>query len=1205
MHLLRKFSLYMLTTVLFCGSVMMAQNKPASAARIVDKIDESQLTVLHGNTHPAALAKNDQGRVSSDLPMTDLILVLSRSVEKQAAFTSFVADQYDPNSPEFHHWLTPAQVGENFGPSQADIAAISNWLAGRGFTVDEVTKDRMSIRFSGTAGLVESAFHTEIHNLQVNGVAHIGNMSDPQIPTALASVVVGVKALHNFFAHPMHHVGSPVSQDSSTGLWKRPTTTTASTTTASKKSAVAARFAAARPEFGISVTGSSPYLVEDVAPYDFATIYNVLPLWNAGTDGTGQTIAIAGTSSIKLSDVATFRSTFGLPANVPTIVSGNGTTPTVCTASASSTTATCTIDDEIENALDVEWSGAVAKGANIILVTSAAKSSSDDALLDSEQYIVNNKTANIMNVSYGECELGMGTASNVQYYNLWQTAATEGIAVFVASGDSGAASCDQGQASSTPYAAEYGLSVSGMTSTPYNTSVGGTDFNWCSLTSSTECTASPYWSTSNSASNGSSALGYVPEVPWNDTCASPLALGFIQGLATYIGVSGVTDAETACNFAGNTTYRKAIYNSTSYNGFDMGEFVDYWGGSGGASGCIVNDGSTVASCASTITSTGSSYGSLPLVKDGWPKPAWQSNVTGIPADGVRDVPDVSFFASDGYLSSSAYLVCVSDSSACAYSTKTEPSALEVGGTSVASPAMAGVMALINQKAGAPQGNPNSQLYQLASKQTYANCNGANGAPGSSCYFNDITTGTIAMACDYGAFGYDSPNCTPAHSGDTIGILAGYSATTGYDQATGLGSLNVANVVNAWTSDAGTGTATVGISLSATSILSSAPLTVTVTVAGSGSLGTPTGSLLVSGGGYTSTWLTVASGGNVLTIPANSLAGGTDTLTATYYGDANYAQASETATVTVTQSTFSLSASSPANISAGSTATSTVTVNSTTNYAGTVTFTSASCALTTSPTNAVGLPTCALTGSGTVTVTNGVASGPVTFTVSTTSLTSASAVLPQTAGRMVGKELATAFDLHGKGAGKTGWFHAASGTALAALILFLVPGRTRRWRKTFGAMLVLATVGFVSIGCGSGTTTTTTTLATPTVTVVATPTTIAKNAAVSVKVTLTGSGSTPTGSVSLTGGGYTSPSQALSAGSTTFAIPANTFSTTGTVTLTATYGGDSNYKTATGSGSLTVSSNVATTSGTYGFTVTSASSPSLTPQPAATFSVVVN
>ena len=497
---------------LLCSTALTAQ-RFAPSVRIVSRVDDSSLVTLKGNTLPVANARNDRGLVSPSLPMTDLILVLSRDPAQQVAFEKFVASQYDASSPNYHQWLTPDQVGANFGPSQTDIATVSNWLTGHGFTINEVTKDRMSIRFSGNATQVQSTFHTEIHNLVVNGVAHIANMSDPQIPAALSPVVVGIKSLHNFFPRPLHHLGSLVTKDSKTGGWLR--TPAAAGSVSNLKSAPAAPAprallgasaaatlpsvgslaAKAAPQFGISVTGANPYLVEDIGPYDFATIYNILPLWTAGIDGSGQTIAIAGTSSIVLNDVATFR-TFFLPSYTstpaPTLISGNSSPLTVCTSTTGTVpfpTAPCTLDDLLENSLDVEWSGAVAPKAQIVLVSSYPNSATDDNLYDSESYIVNHLTARIMNVSYGECELYNGTAGNVQYYDLWQTAAAEGIAVFVASGDSGSASCDAGgDSAGVPYPAEYGLSVSGLASTPYNTAVGGTDFNWCSLTA-TECTA--------------------------------------------------------------------------------------------------------------------------------------------------------------------------------------------------------------------------------------------------------------------------------------------------------------------------------------------------------------------------------------------------------------------------------------------------------------------------------------------------------------------------------------------------------------------------------------------------------------------------------------------------------------------------------------------------------------------------------------------
>jgi subtilase family serine protease len=1039
----------------------------APAIRVTSTIDEGNRVTLTGNTHPSANAKNDRGRVTPDLPMTDLIMVLSRAPEQQAAFDAMVASQYNPESPDFHHWLTPQEVGADFGPSETDIATITNWLTGHGFSIGEVSNDRMSIRFSGTAAQVESAFHTEIHNLEVKGVQHIGNMSDPQIPAALAPAVVGVKSLHNFFARPLHTTGSKVMRDSATGKWQRVASVPASD--------ISPRAEAARPQFGISVPkgkNTPAYLVEDVTPYDFATIYNVLPLWTASTpiDGTGQIIAIAGTSAINAgitvtggngnNDVATFRSAFGLPAytaNQFTMVSGNSEPLTVCTSTDSN--ALCGINDLIENSLDVEWSGGIAKGANIILVASYPASASDDNLYDSESYIVNNKVANIMNVSYGNCELAQGTAGNVEYYNLWQTAASEGIAVFVSSGDGGSADCDDsGDSIGNPYSAQYGLTVSGLASTPFNTAVGGTDFNWCSLTSPAECTATPYWNSTNAA-NDSSAKGYVPEVPWNDTCASPLSLGYLEGIATGFGITGVSNAETACNFVYNNWSTYYTNTGGSNGGINLSYYVDTVGGGGGASGCVVSSTSgTVTSCTVGSTSTGASNGSIVLSNNGWPKPSWQAGVSGIPTDGVRDLPDISFFGSDGFLSSSSYLICVSadntGNAACSYSATSEPFAQEVGGTSVSSATMAGVMALINQKAGTAQGSPNTELYKLAAKQTYSSCSAESVTAGStSCYFNDIDTGTNAMPCDYGATegdpaqtGIDSPNCSPK-SGDLIGILPGYSAAVGYDQATGLGSMNVANVVTAWPTNNGSAIAKVTVSAQS-SISATSALSVPVTVASSTSGGTtPTGSVTISGAGYRSTSGTLVSGAYTFTIPANSLAAGSDVLTATYSGDTTYSPATGSATVTVTGSTsstgtFSLAATTPSAVAPGTSATSTVTVTATGGYAGTATL---SCALTSSPSGAVDLPGCSFSPT-TVTLTSSTTSGTATATVTSTAATTARLAHPQPRGN--GRE----------------WLGAGSGSLLALVILLGIPARRRSWRAMLGAIVLMAALGGVT-GCG--------------------------------------------------------------------------------------------------------------------------------------------
>jgi hypothetical protein len=1165
---LHSLSLSLLAGAFLLPALSQGQSvKPA--VRIVEPIDEAQLVTLKGNTNPHANAKNDLGAVSPSLSMPDLNLVLSRSAEQEAAFEDLIKSQYEPGSANYHQWLTPQQIGEQFGPSQTDIATITAWLTGHGFAVRSIAPDRMTIRFGGTAGQVQSAFHTEIHNLSVNGVAHFANIGDPQIPAALSPVIVGVKALHNFLPHPLHKETGQVTFNKQSGRWQRVASTTtapSSNTTANLSpgaSTTPAFPSGLHPQFGINVpssSNSSAYLEEDVTPWDFATIYNVIPAWNAGITGSGQTVAIAGTSlisqssvgsatyggsgtqrSVSGSDVSTFRSDFGLPAlsSFQQIDTGDGPTATVC--NSTSPYSACGIGDLDENTLDVEWSGSVATGAAIALVVTGQNSAgSVDTVYDSAQYVVQNQVAKILNVSYGECELGQGTAENVAFYDLWQSAAAEGISVFVASGDSGAPSCDDGGDSiGWPYSAQYGLSVSGLASTPYNVAVGGTDFSWCKPTinssgniagcpTSSSSQGSPaYWNSGSTSGNSSepyeSALGYVPEVPWNDTCLNPLLANYLSSFLSYLGYSGGSNPETTCNAIQKDWLAIA---ENQNQGYVLAPYIDTIGGSGGASNCVVNstnpDSTTTGTCSAGANTTGTANGSIPLTNDGWQKPAWQTGVTGIPNDGVRDLPDVSFFAADGALNS-AYLVCISADRACTYPNNAEETYEEFGGTSFASPEMAGVMALINQKSGAPQGLPLKGLYTLASEQNYASCSSETVSSSSSCYFQSIDEGTNAMPCDYGATvggvsynsyrgeyvqsttyaGIISPNCTALNGGDTVGTLTtttslnanpsgvAYNATPGYNMATGLGSLNVYNVVHNWVSDVGTAPSTMNVVLSATSISANTALTITVTMTGSGSLGTPTGSISIAGGGYSANQA-LSGGSATIVIPANSLTPGSVTLTVTYSGDGNYASQSITKSVTVSAITPTVTVSAPASDNVANVVLVSVTVS-----------------------GPGGSPTPA----GTVSLSSG------TYNSTAAQLSSAGvAYFSIPAGAIaVGSDTITATY-----SGTTSYYTTATGTA---------------------------TIKMVSTAPATATVTVTPNLASGV-------TSIDSAQSLSVTVSVSGASGVPTGSVILyalagTAREFESTPVTLSSSSATVTIPASTL-TAGTITLMATYSGDAVY-----------------------------------------------
>ena len=718
-------SLPRLFLLLCCSFLIPLAAWPQAASpqsRIVDRVNDGALVTLRGNTHPLAQPQFDQGAAPPDLPMARMLLVLKRSAAQESALQSLLDNQQDLISPSYHQWLTPDQFGQQFGPSDQDMQVIAAWLISHGFQISGISRGRTVIEFSGTAAQVLQAFHTEIHKYIVNGLEHWANVSDPQIPAALAPVVAGINTLYNFPRQQMHEIAGP------------------------RANAVGA-LKPAGPFFTFPnpcSVNSQPFCNFAVGPADFAKIYDVPNLLNpppapaAPFNGDGVTIAIVGESQINTNDVAQFRAFFGLPAltgqQLNVIV--NGSDPGTSGA-------------ETEADLDVELAGSIAPNATIDLVI--AQSTEVSLGVDfAAQYAVDNNLGSVLNESFGTCEFFMGTANNAFYNQLWQQAAAQGISVFVSSGDSGSAVCDGDLGAQGP--AQLGLSVNGASSTPYNVSVGGTDFNevndWLT-----------FWNMNNISATFESAKGYVPEVPWNNTCTNP-------EVPALVGLPASTTAEHLCNDTSVTS--------------NFPFLLDPIGGSGGKSGCTTSDSNPATGAGTLSTCSG-----------GYAKPSWQTALT--PNDGKRDLPDVSLFASNGF-NGSSYAICELDAPPQAVIGACGTSQLVgIGGTSASSPAFAAIMALIDQATGSRQGNPNYVLYKLAAQGGNTCTSTAN--PASTCIFYDVPSGfTIAMPCVNG-----KPNCNVLSSGDTVGVLSGYATSSGYDLATGLGSVNAAKLIKNWKS----------------------------------------------------------------------------------------------------------------------------------------------------------------------------------------------------------------------------------------------------------------------------------------------------------------------------------------------------------------------------------------------------------------------
>jgi hypothetical protein len=848
----RSFARLLLSAaLLFSLAPLHAQQRPL----ITRAVNPDSRVTLRGNVHPLVQISRDLGRVPDSQPTGTMMLVLGRSGAQQAALDSYVAGASMPGSPNYHKWLTPAAYNSSFGASPQDVATVKTWLESNGFTV-QVAPAGNVIRFSGTMGAVSAAFQTEMHSYAVAGVRHIANASEPSIPAALAPVVRGIASLNDF--HPQSQAvftGHATAKPRSGGLSPELTVYGGAT-------------------WGSFSGGSYHYdLYYLPAAGDAAVIYDAAnsamnPKYSGTTwTGSGVTIGIVGYSNLSsqaIADIARYRSFFlnetlaqaKVDAQLPAVVV-DGVDPGV----------TSGIQEAV---IDVEQAEAFAPKALTTLYI-AANTDLQSGLILAIQRAVNDNAVAILNVSFGECEQNLGAGTNALLNEVYEQAAAEGITITVSAGDSGAAGCDSG---TFGFGASTGggLAVNGLASTPWNVAVGGTDFDVLYTTNlstigqyiqvpsatATQAGTPPFFN---------SALGYIPEEAWNDS-------------------SGVWST-----YGNNTPYK--------------------WGN--GPENTLAGGGglSSAAVCSGTISSTTGAC-SGPMI--GYVKPAFQSSLT--PADSVRDIPDVSFFAgtfmsdagySQGFTAAwsvcsdntvngetESYTDCVPQSGTvgcngtCAIN-NLGTYTTTVGGTSTSAPAMAGILALVVQHQGGQRlGQADYGIYNLAATN-----------PG---IFHDITEGNNSVLCTAG-----SANC------GTNGFIDGYNAGTGYDYATGIGSLDIAKFVNAWSSisfatttttlTAGTSSSSLGSS--AISVVHGTPVYFQVAV----SPATATGNVVLTNNSTqenSDSIMTAPIINGVATFSTQALPAGSYTVFARYGGDTiNAASQSQGIPVTITSETSSL------------------------------------------------------------------------------------------------------------------------------------------------------------------------------------------------------------------------------------------------------------------------------------------------------------
>jgi subtilase family serine protease len=424
-------------TVVACLFVCLlpipTQSQSPKQVLIIQPIDEQKLVTLAGSTRPEIQAAKDLGAVPDNLLLAHMYLQLKRAPGQDEAVKNLIDQMHDPKASRYHQWLTADKIAERFGPSEQDVQTISGWLESHGFSVNVVYPQNGVIDFSGPASSMREAFHTEIHQFNVNGEMHIANVSDPQIPAALVPAMLGIVSMSDF----------------------RP-----------KRALIP------RAQYTIPGPGIPGY---PVVPGDLHTIYNFNPLYKAGITGEGQTIVVLEPSDVyNPQDWTTFRDTFGLSKEFP---QGSFRQIHPQPTSAPNNGGPCVdpgIDaygDDIEAILDAEWASASAPNAAVVVAACADTNTNYGWLIALQNLLTGNgQPPGIVSMSYAFAETANQTPPPFQPYitQLYQLAVLQGVSIFVAAGDDGGAMVDY----HAPTALN-GITVNGFASTQYDVAVGG------------------------------------------------------------------------------------------------------------------------------------------------------------------------------------------------------------------------------------------------------------------------------------------------------------------------------------------------------------------------------------------------------------------------------------------------------------------------------------------------------------------------------------------------------------------------------------------------------------------------------------------------------------------------------------------------------------------------------------------------------------
>ena len=873
----RKNFLTFFAVALALATTLFSQTGPR-ASRLTGEVSAGATVAMAGTVHPLTRRATDLGAVNPAMRMESLTLNTSLDAAGQTELATLLEAQQNAKSPQHHQWLTQEEYGARFGLTEADLNAVTGWLKQQGFTVTGVSQSRNAIYFGGTAGQVERAFETQLHNYELDGEQHFANATELRIPVELAGVVQSVRGLDNFRPKSNLH-----------------------------KIAVT-------PDFTYSTTEHF------LAPGDWATIYNLNPIYSAGYDGTGIHVGVVGQTYVEESEINNFSEAAGTWLWGPKLTY-------VCISTADCAVLKgISLGDWVEADLDIEWAGGIARKAMVDYVYAAGDDTSQN-VFDALQYAIQSYKSSsglvlpVISMSYTACETSLPLAQAKLFASIGMQANAQGQTLVVSSGDSGAAGCDA-HGSSAVLTAVNGISAEAPVDSPNFTGVGGTQF------SGDVSDPNLYWN--QVADTLDSALSYIPETSWNETGTNGLiASGGGQSTLRNGSVLEFPLPSWQSGLISGATGRMSpdvAFSAAEHDGY-MG-CSDYFDGSKYGSMCTYGfyssgggDGSVFYSFFGTSLATPSFAGMLGMmVQSLGPLGNINPTLYKLAANaesyktifhdvttGNNDVPCqagtsgcvdgvMGYAAKTGYdmvtglgsIDGAALFVALGGSNLRTTSTTVavSPNPVRLGDILMLTAQVTSIVA------GTPTGNV---VFKVGSKNL-----GTAAVSGGTAILSNV-----AMSAANG-FSNGTNTITASYSGD-----ANYGASSGTTQLTG----SVAPFATSITVYEGPSPVLFGYTISIFTHLFPATFGLT-----------PTGSVTFTVNGTNFATVVLSNGGvpdldNVLVSTANGFSNGTDTITATYNGDSNFAASSGSTTLTVSGARFptvTLAGTPPAPVKEGGT-----------------------------------------------------------------------------------------------------------------------------------------------------------------------------------------------------------------------------------------------------------------------------------------------